>query len=116
MPPDRNSETAPLLVPPQPPAQTEAVVLQPQEEGQTAATFLPVLGLFVFGVSAGWVIGHYQGSMLWIIPAIAIISGLTHRRLALFKKYLLHSIVRLGQRERVTRMINRVHYLSLLLG
>lgn len=110
MPPDPNSETAPLLVPP-PPAQVEPVVLQPQDEGPTAATILPVLGLFVFGVSAGWIIGHYQGSMLWIIPAIAIISGLTHRRLAHFKKYLLHSIIRLGQRERVlNRMIYRVHY------
>ncbi len=104
MPPEHNintAETAPLL-PPQP-ADPEASSGQTEDGSKASTSFLPVIALLIFGVVAGWLIGHYNGSLLWIIPAIAIISGITHRRIAHFKKYLLHAILRTGDKERVAR-------------
>lgn len=116
MPPETNvkDEQAPLLpANQQQPAALPAVSTLPSQplatstgdasDGQTAASFIPILGLLIFGIGAGWVIGHYHGSMLWIIPAIAVISGLAHRRISHFKKYLLHMIIRTGEKERVYR-------------
>lgn len=112
MPPETNSkdEQAPLLPGNQPSTLPAASTLPNQplasstgnaEDAQTAASFIPILGLLIFGIGAGWVIGHFHGSMLWILPAIAAISGLAHRRISHFKKYLLHMIIRTGEKERV---------------
>lgn len=97
MPPDQN-EQVPLLPPPSPPPQ--AVELNPAESGATSS-FIPILGLLLFGIAAGWLIGFFNGSLLWLVPVIAIIAGVTMRRIVHFKKYLLHSIIRISEKERV---------------
>lgn len=98
MPPDPViDENAPLI--PGTPQPADAPVTN--EDGQASASFMPILGLLIFAIGAGWAVGRFGASVLWLAPVMAIIGGVTNRRIALFKRYLLHSILRNGEKERV---------------
>lgn len=91
-------EIKPLL-----PVPAEEPIVQVDEGpgSQASASFIPIIGLMVFGVTVGWFVGYVNGSILWVIPAVAIISGMTHRKIMHFRKYLLHSIIRLSEKGKV---------------
>lgn len=69
--------------------------------GRQSATFLPLLALLLFGMGAGYLIGRFHGSLLWLVPVVAVIAGVSQRRIIHFKRYLLHSIIRTGEKQRV---------------
>jgi len=100
-----SKETHALIQPP--PKDDPIVQVDEGPGGQTSAGFMPIIALMIFGVTAGWIIGHYNGSILWIIPCVAIVSGLTHRRIKNFRKYLLHALIRLSEKQKVSKDINR---------
>ena len=104
MPPDPvANENAPLL--PRTPEQTAtAAAAATNTPGKATESFMPILALLIFAIGAGWAVGHFNGSVLWLAPVIAIIGGVTNRRIFHFKRYLLHSIIRTGEKERVCRL------------
>lgn len=111
------TERAPLLPTTNapPPAPEGIVSVVEDTDGRTSVSFLPILGLLIFGVGAGWIIGVYRGSFLWMVPCIALISGLAQRRIAHFKTYLLHAIIRTADKQRLDEHMETTEWINTIL-
>lgn len=111
MPPDPvANERTPLI-----PGTPDPAAAPANSEVKGNVSFMPILALLFLALGAGWAVGHFQASFLWLAPVVAIIGGVTNRRILHFKRYLLHSIIRIGEKERVLGHVESTEWINLIL-